>query len=496
MSDRVINFSPLRQVIERLRTAWETIASPAFLSALRDITATEAADLRRAILRVLAFLDDSVSNPHLGSIFDRTGSDPLNRMLHNIAAAYGVTEAVAGTTGTTGLNVPAVMTLASVGQRIAIGRDCHVSVIGGLYLSGAEPVYLVPRFDPDLGVLLPLSLAQVVDVLDSHPDVRAIVITMPTYHGLMGDVSGIVDECHRRGVLVMVDAAHGPHFHFLRGLGFPVAAEDAGADMVTQSTHKVLSALNQGSVLLFNNPTLLPRYEEFQAMGFQSTSFSYPILLSIEHAIEQMVRDGERTWADAVGHARRLRDGAKRLRGIRVLDESIVDGLLVTGIDPTRVTLNVRGTGLSGYQVSDMLLDRGVIVEMATPDVVLFLVSPSVTTSLIDATLDALGEALEVAANVTCVRPVFEPPALPTRVLTPQQAMRAPRERVPQAQAVGRISGETIGCYPPGQAIFVAGERITQEGVDYLARAIEAGGHLKRVQDDHFQTIDVVRSTE
>jgi Arginine/lysine/ornithine decarboxylases len=497
MSHNVIHVSPLKEVAEQFRRSWETLCSPAFLSMLHHITPTDAAELRRAILRVCAYFEDSISNHYLGSIFDRTSKDPLNAMLASIAAAYSVAATVAGTTGTTGLNVPAVMTLAGEAQKIVVGRDCHISVIGGLCLSGAEPVYLEPPFDHEMGVLLPPTPAEVRALLDRHPDARAVVLTMPTYHGLMGNIEDIVAECYRRDVLVMVDAAHGPHFHFLGALGFPLAAEDAGADMITQSTHKVLSALNQGSLLHFNNTELVRRYEEFQSMGFQSTSFSYPILLSIEHAIEQMVTDGECLWARAVEMAAKLQSGAARLPGVRVLDGEIVDGEHVTGIDPTRVTLNVRQTGLSGYRACDALLDRGLIVEMASPDVILFLVSPSVAEDLVNTTLAALGDLLDSALEVGPSGEVFVPPALPERILTPRQAaMLTVRERVLKHQAIGRVSAETIACYPPGQAILVAGERITEEVVGYLTRVVEAGGHLKRVQDDHFQTIDVVRQMD
>jgi arginine/lysine/ornithine decarboxylase len=168
----------------------------------------------------------------------------------------------------------------------------------------------------------------------------------------------------------------------------------------------------------------------------------------------------------------------------------------VVGLDPTRVTLNVRNTGRSGYEICNGLLDHGVIVEMATADVLLFLVSPSVTDSFVDSTVQALRAVLEDGRDAGRSGGTAEPsmpPALPDRVLTPRQAIAAPRERVPRRQAVGRVSGESIGCYPPVQAVFVPGERITEEAVDYLASVVEAGGHLKRVDDDHFLTIDVLR---
>ena len=291
----------------------------------------------------------------------------------------------------------------------------------------------------------------------------------------------------------MVDGAHAPHFSFLQNLGFPCPAEAAGADLVTQSTHKVLSALNQGSLLHFNNVDLIPRYEEFQAMGFQSTSFSYLILISIEHAIEQMVTDGERLWARAVKEAQRLREGARSLPGVQVLDDQIVDGVRIVGLDPTRVTLNVHATGLSGHAVSAALLRRGVMAELATADVVLFFVSPSAPEELQDATLNALREIVSGGADRRDSE-VLEPPALPQQVLTPRQAaFSMARERVSTSEAVGRISAETIGCFPPGQAILVAGERVAADSVDYLSRAVAAGGHLKRVQDDGFRTVVVIQ---
>ncbi|NUQ73392.1 MAG: hypothetical protein HUU21_07540 [Polyangiaceae bacterium] len=478
---------------EKLRTAADVLSSAEVRFALKSVRDAEAKDLTREILRIIAFTDDSISNPSIGSLFERAGGGPLNAMRANIATAYGVVESIAGTTGTTGLNVPAVMTLAGEGEAIAVARDCHVSVHSGICLSGARPVYIEPPFDRELGLLLPPTPGEVRAVLEANPDVRAIVVTLPTYHGLMGDITGIVAECRRRGVLVMVDEAHGPHFHFLRGLGFPLSAEDAGADLITQSTHKVLSALNQGSLLHFNRKELVTRYEEMQALGFQSTSFSYPILISIEHAVGQMVNDGERLWGQALKLAEELRRGASSLPGVRVVDERIVDGSRVVGLDPTRVTLNVRDAGLTGYEVGRRLLGEGILVEMATPDVVLFLVGIAEKREQIAATLGALARAFVGGAKARTAA-AFEPPRSPEQVLTPRQAMMNTfRERLPKAEAIGRISAETIGCYPPGQAIFVAGERLTADGVRYLTQAVEAGGHLKRVQDDDFQTIEVVR---
>lgn len=484
-------------LIETVRGASDVLRSSTMRRALRQVTNDDAAALRSALLRLTAYMDDSISNPHLGSLFDREANDPLNALADAIAGVYGVAKTYPGTTGTTGLNTPAVMALAGDGQPIAVARDCHVSVVAGLCLSGAEPVYLVPPFDPARGVLLPPTVTEVALLLDQNPRVRAIVLTMPTYHGLMGDIAGIVAECRRRGVVVMVDEAHGPHFHFLRGLGFPCTAEEAGADVVTQSTHKVMSALNQASLLHFNNMALVRRYEECQSMGFQTTSFSYPLLLSLEQAIAHMIDDGARAWAGALALAERLSEGARRLPGVRVLDDGVIDGERVVGRDPTRVTLNVRDTGLTGYELSEALVRRGSVVEMATSDVVLFLVSPSVTAEQVDRTLGVLREVMGSAPGEPSHISLGAPPPFGERVLSPRRAVMAPaRARVPRREAVGEISAETISAYPPGQAIIVAGERIRAESVRFLEDVVAAGGHLKRVQDDHFERIEIVRAAK
>jgi arginine decarboxylase len=481
----------IRSLLEALNKDVALLSSPGLQMQLRYATQEEAAALRGGLLSVAAFLDDSVSNPELGSLFDLRSDTPLNMMRRHIADVYGVMETIPGTNGTTGLNTPAVMSLIGENREVAIGRDAHVSVHAGVVLSGARPVYIMPPFSPEFGVLLPISPEDVYNVLEANPSIGSVVLTLPTYHGLQGDVNGIVEMCHERGVSVMVDEAHGPHYRFLSRIGFPPSAEEVGADLITQSTHKVLSALNQGSLIHFNSLELFLRYEELQSLGFVSTSFSYPILISIEHAINQIVTRGEKMWTSAVKAAARLREAAALIPHVRVLDEQIVNNDRIRGIDPTRITLNVRESPFNGFEVAEHILEEGGIVEMATPDVVLFLVSPGVSEDHISATIAALKRVLSGTRGQK-TSPPFIPPPAPEQVLSPREAMISARERLSVNCAIGRVSAETIGCYPPGQAIIIAGERITQEIVEYLKQAVRTGAHLKRVRDDHFTTIEVV----
>lgn len=482
----------LQSVIAQIHASAAELRSEEVGEALQWVSESVANELRGGVLSISGTLDDSVSNKDLGTLFDLRSPSPLNAMRANLARAYGVMESVPGTNGTTALNVPAVMTLAREGEEIGICRDAHISAPAGIVLSGARPVYIQPVYDEELGVLLPPTASEVDVFLQTHPRVKSLWLTLPTYHGVQGDIDGIVQVSRRHGVRIAIDEAHGPHLKHLRDLNFPRSAEAACADLITQSTHKVMSALNQGSIIHFNDSELLRRYEEMQSMGFVSTSFSFLILASIEHAVNQMVACGTEIWAPAVRLARRLREEAGAMPGIRVLDESAIDGVRVTGIDPTRVTLNVVGTGLSGFAIEERIYRMGGVTEMATPEVVLFLVSPGISKAQIDGTVEALRYALQDAPGCGRALP-FTPPPIPRQALTPRQAtMHSRRERVSVREAIGRVSGETICCYPPGQAIVVAGEVISQEAVEYLSHAVRAGAHLKRVRDDNFKTWEVV----
>ena len=468
------------------------LAAAARSGMLMRLDPCEQSDLLADALGVVAVFDDSVSNHHLGSMFDRQNSSPINRTLAAVQDAYGAAHTFLSTSGTSALNAAAVASLAGPGEEIIVDRGCHRSVMAGLIHGGARPCWLVPPYDAEAGVLLPLSVAEVEAALHNHPAAKAVVLTRPTYEGLVADLLPIVAACRQRGVALMVDEAHGPHFHFLQDLGFPLDGVSAGADLVTHSTHKVLSALNQGSLLHVRDSRLAERYEATQGLGFQSTSFSYPILASVEHAVLQMVEEGEWQWRRAIADAARLRSGLARLPGLDLLSPTRFDTARVSGADPTRVTVNVRGLGLFGWQVADLLAMRGVDVEMASLDTVLFLIGPAHS-----ATVDAILAGFDaVVAERTTPRP-SRPVSIPAPwvIVPPREAFYAKRRRrVSRDAAVGHVAAEMIGAYPPGRIVIGPGERVTAKAVACLEEIVAAGGHILRARDDGFRTIEIVET--
>ena len=434
-------------------------------------------------------LDQSTSVGHLGSLFDYRGDKPVQQLKRKLAEAYGVVWSFPSTHGTTALNALALLTVCPPGGRVLVNRDAHSSVTAAIIQGGLYPVYLVPAYDPELGVSLAPTPADVAAILDRER-VDCVFLTSPNYFGIVGEIGALVAVAHERGLPVVVDAAHAPHFRFCDLL--PRGAEEAGADLVAQSTHKVANALSQGSLLLINNATLIEAlYENVSDLGLVSTSFSYPILASIELAVRQLVEDGQRIWSDTTVRAEILRAACRQIPGVRCFGDEHAGTSAFDAFDRTRVTLHVAGTGRTGLEIERELNRRRIYPEMATIEHLLFLVTPGTDNQDVNTLLQALVEI--IPATPRAVRAASPPPPrLPKMAMIPRLAKFCPKRTVDIATAIGEVSGETIAAYPPGSPVIVAGEIVTAEVVEYLCCLRSHEVPLKGASDPSLRTLKVL----
>jgi arginine decarboxylase len=444
-------------------------------------------------LRALARYDHSVAIPELGTLFRFEPETALGRAQRRAAEVYGVPFAYPSTNGTTPLNVLALLALVWPGETVLIGRDAHVSILAPLIHLGLRPVYLTPQFAPDLAVPLQVTPAALRAALDAHPEARAIVLTYPNYFGIAGDLEGCAAVARARGVPLLVDAAHGAHLAFHPAL--PTPAERTGAAIVTQSQHKTCGALGQASQLLLNDAGLIDRlYEIVNGTGFVSTSFSSIILASLFDAIWRLQQDGTRLIAERLEMVAWAREAVNRIPGLRSFGaEARRDGF--AAFDPLRLSINVAGTGLTGFEVERALQRGGHHPEFATLDTVLCLVTLGTGWDDVRGLVRALA-GIAAAPNGHTGRGAslgaLLPPQ-PRQVLPPREVFyRRRRRRAPVREAVGGISAETIATYPPGSALIVAGEEVTAEVIDFLRAARAAGATLKGASDPDLATILVV----
>lgn len=452
-----------------------------------------SADLEAGVrlLRGAFLLDHSVSVTELGSLFQREGDAPVQQLKRNVANAYGVAWSFPASCGTSPLNVLALLSVVSPGATVLVNRDCHVSVHAAMIHGGLKPLYYRPRFDEALGIPLGPAATDVEPLLQQHLGIACVVLTHPNYFGIAGECGAIVETAHRHGVPAIVDAAHGAPLHFCTGL--PAAAEDLGADIVLQSTHKTMGALSQGSVALFQRETYVERFYDLAShLGFVSTSFSYPTLSSIELAVARHQVDGEQAWSRALREADRFRDLVRAIDGVTTFGLEAAGRAGFTDLDRTRVTLDVSATGLTGYDFARRLEAEQVYPEMATLRHVLLLFTPGTRREDTSYLAAAVERAAEQGSGRALVLSWPAPPPMPAPGLAPRDAYFAPKRTVFTTEACGALSAETIAPYPPGSAVVVAGEVLDADTLAYLRDVRLAGGALHGASDPELRRIRIV----
>jgi ornithine decarboxylase len=445
-------------------------------------------------LALIARYDHSVSVPELGSVFRYEPNTSLGQALQSVAAAYNAPAAFISTNGTTTLNALAMHSQIYPGDEVLIQRDSHVSAYAAVTQLPIQPHYVTPRFCERRGVPLGITSEQLEFALAAHPAIKLAFVTYPNYFGIATDIADLATVCHQHGVRLIVDEAHGSHLNFHPTL--PTPAERVGAQIVTQSTHKTASALGQGSLALILDEAILPRwYQVVNTHGYVSTSFSYVLLASVLAAVWQMESQGEALLGQAIEASNWLRDEINRIDGLRCFGfEGPEPGFVA--FDPLRVTVDVSGIGLTGFEAEEALIaeDRH-YPEMATLQNTLFLLTLADTR----ATAQTIAQRLRRLAEShrgSLRRPTVKTMPQPTRqLMRPHEVFYSRKQRsVPASVAFGNPSAETISAYPPGSAVIVAGEEVTVDIIDYLREVRACGGVLKGATDPDLQSITIVVS--
>lgn len=420
--------------------------------------------------------------PVLTTPSGRFPPDQVRRQAEDLAAALFETGRTLFLVNGTTLGLQAsLLALCPPNQTVLLPRYVHRSVIGGLVLSGARPVFLPVAYDAEWGLPLGVESALLEEEGNRHPEARALLLTSPNYYGLTPDLQGAVEFCRARGIPLLVDEAHGAHLFFSRRL--PSSALRAGADVVVQSAHKTLGVLTQASLLhVKRGCSALGKIEEMVAL--LETSSPSPLLLSsLDTACAELAERGrvlvERT-VDLAWQARRALEGVPFLR---CLGPEVVGKGGVTGIDPTRLVVSVRDLGLTGLQAEAWLAERcGLQVEMADLENLVVVITVADDRRTVNRLVQGLRRLAEEfrgggGAAGAARRKWMEPP-IPILAVTPREAALAPMRLLPLAEAAGRICGEVIAIYPPGVPLLCPGEVISREMVSYILWAQEQGLHL------------------
>lgn len=429
------------------------------------------------------------------------------------AQLYGAEQTWFSINGTTAIIEAMIMATVGPGDTIIIPREAHRSVMGGLLLSGAKPVYLEGRFDERWGVPLGTTAAEVERVLTAHPEAKALLLVNPNYYGIAIDLEAIIEIAHAHNVIVLVDEAHGAHLPFGRNL--PPSALACGADIVAQSTHKLVGSLTQTSMLHCQGPRVNRRRLTQVQQVLQSTSPNYIFLASLDMARHQLATEGAKLVGQAEALAHQLRQALQAIPGIAVPEAS--DFSDIFAYDQTKVLIDFKALGLTGGEAERLLRREGIEVELVQGYHVLVLITIGDTLGSINQLVEAVrhiayrvtsqetaeinsdnqsftsvdGEMKQTLSGEDTPQDVaIESTKLPVPevVLTPREGFYRPVISVPLATAIGRICGETISYYPPGIPFIAVGERITPAVVEYI-RERQALGYIPNGSADKSLTM-------
>lgn len=408
-----------------------------------------------------------------------------------LAEAYGCDYGFFMVNGTSSSVQAMIMSVCQPGDQIILPRNAHKSATNGMILSGAVPVYMQPEINDDLGIAMGVTLKTVMATIDANPKAKAIFIINPTYYGAASELKTIIDYAHSKGLAVLVDEAHGAHFHFHGDL--PPSASSLGADLVSASIHKTGGSLTQSSVLLINEG-IVHRHGVRTIINLtQTTSASYLLMTSLDVARKNLAVNGETILTNVLELSRYAKKAINDMHGLYAFGKELEGTPGVHYFDETKLTVNVAGLGLRGFEVYDILRDEyNIQLELGDANNVLAIMSLGDTKEHIDALLDAFKDISERFKHQERLTYYHVPMECPTTVLSPREAFYKPKKSLSLKDAIGKISGESLMAYPPGIPIITPGELITSEIVDYIEFLKGQNTLLTDLEDENIEFINVI----
>lgn len=393
--------------------------------------------------------------------------------------------------GSTAGLLTAIAAATKKGDKVLVARNCHKAVYHGIYLNELQPIYIYPQIDTHFNISGGISPKKIEELLIKHKDIKLIIITSPTYEGVVSDIPSISSIAHKYKVPLLVDEAHGAHFGFHPE--FPHNSIQAGADIVIHSLHKTLPAFTQTGLIHVNSD--LVDYEEIKRyLGiYQTSSPSYLLMASIENCISLLMDKSKELFSQYYERLQNFYDRMKALKNLKVLFPEEANNYGFYGFDPSKITISVKNTDISGTMLYDILLKEYKIqMEMVTRDYVLGMTSICDTKEgfyrLSEALLniDMQSKPKSVMKHLTVNQEV------PELVMTSSKVDTCLQEIIPLSLSEGRISGEYIYLYPPGIPLLVPGERISKELIEDILSYQTEGLQLQGLQDMKGQYIKVI----
>lgn len=440
-----------------------------------------------------------MENPYELDVTEVEGLDDLHHptgmirdLQERISLEYGADESYLLVNGSTCGILAAITACCRHGDYIMVARNCHKSVYHAIRLLGLKPVYIYPSAvggEMDTlgiaGVILPETVSE---LLKQVPKVACVVISSPTYEGVVSPVAAIAEKAHERGVPLIVDEAHGAHFHWHEY--FPDTALSEGADLVIESMHKTLPSFTQTALLHVRSGLVQMDLLRWSLQVYQTSSPSYLLMAGMDHCISYLQEEGREDMDSYVRRLEQFRKQMSHLRALRLFESEKKE--------ISKLVFATDRVPLSGNELAERLRwDYHIETEMSCGDYVIAMTSVADE----DKDFERLSQAiLQIDTELLPDADAMKRRNPRKKVLNylgiraeigrySYEAAYCANEWIPLSQSVGRLAAEAVYPYPPGIPILVEGERITEEIVELLKTGEEQGMELRGIEDGKIRVL-------
>lgn len=390
----------------------------------------------------------------------------------------------------------AIHAVTDIGDKIIVGRNCHKAVYNAAAIRNLQVEYLYPEYVSDFGMNGGIDPEKLEQMFKENPDAKAVIITSPTYDGMVSDIKRIGEITHKYGAVLIVDEAHGAHLGLSENL--PESAYKLGADLVVESVHKTLPSLTQTALLHMCGESVKAEKVECALSIYQSSSPSYVFMASIDRCIHMMKHDGRENMEKLLIAVHNFRGNVNNLKFFQVPGQELIGKNQIFDVDITKLVICVSPKLCNGKQLADILRDKyGFEMEMEAPGYVLGL------TSICDSIseIDRLSESLkEIEKDFLKENPVkngtknnggFEL-VKNEAVMSIYQAEKQQVKSVQIENAKGKVSAEFLYLYPPGIPLLVPGEIISEKLLCQIRELQQMNLNMNGLRDKENKYIDVV----
>lgn len=397
---------------------------------------------------------------------------------------YSVNHAHILINGATGGILAAIRSLTNYGDKVVVARNCHKSVYNAIELFGLDAEYILPHQDEKVGIFMSVTPEQVQNSLKNNK-AKLVILTSPTYEGVVSDIEAIAVICKKYGAKLFIDEAHGAHFPF--SSEFPTEAVSAGADAAVVSLHKTLPSLTQTALLISNSGSFDDKFKNNLAI-FETSSPSYVLMSSIERCLD-FVSNYKNNFLQYISNIKSFRHKCRMLKHLRLFEknESSFD------YDIGKLVISTRDTDITGIELSHKLRYRYKIeLEMAYTDYVIAMTSVCDTKDGFDRLYDALFE-IDSMINSTDISYKGD-----YSEILPQKSMRSidviSKKEISASfiNSIGKITSEYVWAYPPGIPIIIPGEIIDENIINRINHLIECGVKVYSTKGNLPNTINIV----